>query len=403
MSNDLRHLREFFAQLAAAGLDAANVLRWFGVPRLTDARWAPAPPPTERPRRGLGGWIALWVAGEAVALDDLRPRLDAAVRAALLAHGLAEEDGARLRPRARVLPWRGLWVASPPDEAFDVSALNVAASLPPARTVWDVGCGAGLLSLAAARAGATVLGSDVHEELVGWARLNTVLNGVDARFVAADLLAAAPAGERFEAVLFNAPLLRAPLAAAGDEPRYVAAAGGEALALRFLDGVERFVAPGGRVLLHAQRTAGVAAALAAWAERARVVSVVFAHAPDGTPHALSEIDLGAAPGLRQATVPLSAACAHLSREILDQLGAARALADDATPLPAPWLELRTSERFDGGQRRRLDVRFGGTAVDEADVALLARLRGGTLGELGLTSEERERLDELVARSVVIVT
>ena len=75
---------------------------------------------------------------------------------------------------------------------------------------------------------------------------------------------------------------------------------------------------------------------------------------------------------------MSAACAHLSRAIFDAVAAPRALDDAATPLPAPWLELRTRERFDGG-RRALGVTFGGVAVDAEDVALLDRLRGEPLG------------------------
>ncbi|MCU1283460.1 MAG: Ribosomal protein methyltransferase (PrmA), partial [bacterium] len=166
--------------------------RWFGVPLVTDARFVPAP--AERPRRGLGGWIALWVAGEAVAAAGLQPSPTADERAALAALGWLEDDGATLRPRAVVLPWRGIVVASPPAEAFDVSALNVAASLPAAAaSLWDVGCGAGLLSLVAARSGARVLGSDVDGELVGWARLNAGINSVDAEFAVGDLL---DAGDR---------------------------------------------------------------------------------------------------------------------------------------------------------------------------------------------------------------
>src|SRR5207302_191153 len=106
-------------------------------------------------------------------------------------------------------------------------------------------------------------------------------------------------------------------------------------------------------------------------------SVVFAHAPDGTPHALTEIRVAAAPSHRRVVVPLSPACAHLSRAIFDALAAPRVLADDATPLPAPWLELRTRQRFDGG-RRALGTSFGGVALDDEDVALLDRLRGGPL-------------------------
>ena len=387
-------MQALFARLRRDGYCSENIARWYGVAMLpTDARYLTAP--SERPRRGLGAWIALWVAGEAVAAQALAA--GAEERAALVALGLVDDDGAVVRPRVRVLPWQDVLVASPPDEAFDVSALNVAASLPPAGSLWDVGCGAGLLSLVAARAGARVLGSDVDGAIVEWARLNAALNEVETTFVVGDLLAANQ--EIFDVVAFNAPLLRAPLAvAAGDEPRYSASPEGEALALRFLAGARARR----QILLHAQLTPAVDAALDAFAARAAVTTIVFAHAPDGTPHALSEIRVDAAPSRRRALVPLSAACPHLSRAILDALAAPRTLADDATPLPAPWLELRTRERFDGGRRHALGTTFGGVAVDAEDVALLERLRGETLGTLALAPATRERLCVMIDRGHVIL-
>ena len=334
----------------------------------------------QRPRRGLGGWIALWVAGEPVGRRAAAaPSADE--RAALVALGLVDDDGVTLQARATLLPWRGLVVASPPAEAFDVSALNVAASLPQRRRLWDVGCGAGLLSLVAARGGARVFGSDVDAELVGWARLNGALAGVDAEFAVGDLLAASD--RIFDVVAFNAPLLRAPLAVADEAPRYSASPEGEALALRFLDGVRAARShPAARAADARDRSRA-----RRLAPRAAVASVVFAHAPDGTPHALTEIRVAAAPARRRVTVPLSAACAHLSRAIFDAVAAPRALDDDRDAVPAPWLELRTRERFDGG-RRALGVTFGGVAVDDEDVALLDRLRGEPLGRSASAARAR---------------
>src|SRR5262249_45365052 len=157
------------------------------------------------------------------------------------------------------------------------SALNVAASMdvaalaPPAaaapegpRSVWDVGCGAGLLTLVAARTGAAVFASDVDETIVAWARLNLGLNGREAELGVGDLFAAAPPERRFDLLMFNAPLLRAPLAVADEMPRYLAAPRAEALALAFLDGLGARLSDGGRALLHAQLTPPVDAALADW-------------------------------------------------------------------------------------------------------------------------------------------
>ena len=121
----------------------------------------------------------------------------------------------------------------------------------------------------------------------------------------------------------------------------------------------------------------------------------------GTPHALTEIRVAAAPSRRRVLVPLSAACPHLSRALFDALAAPRTLADDATPLVAPWLERRTRERFDGG-RRALGTSFGGVAVEDEDVALLDRLRGESLGALALSSTTRERLCVMIERGHVIL-
>jgi SAM-dependent methyltransferase len=410
---DLQCARGLFARLSQAGFSDEGVARWFALPRVTDARWAPAPPAAERPRRGLGGWMALWVAGEAVEAAALRPLPSAPERAALVALALAADDGVMLTPRARLLPWRGLVVASAADEAFDLSALNVAATLPLAAlsaggSLWDVGCGAGLLSLVAARAGGRVFGSDVDAALVEQARDNAALNGLDATFAPGDLWSAAPDDARFDTIVFNAPLLRAPLAAAaGEAPRYSSATGGEALALAFLAGVAARLRVNGHVLLHAQLTPAVSTALAGWATRAAVLSVVFAHAPDGTPHALTELVTGPVAGWRRVEVPLSPACPHLSRPIFDGLGQAagrsRALDDTTTPIVASWLELRTSERFDGQGRRTLERRFGGAPIDDGDVALLDRLRGQPVGALALAADERERLSTFIARGWVIAS
>ncbi|HEX4461763.1 MAG TPA: methyltransferase, partial [Polyangia bacterium] len=264
-----------------------------------------------RPRRGLGGWLALFVAGEAVEVAALRPLPTADERAALVACDFVRDDGVTLSPCVRVSPWRGLVVASAADDAFDLSALNVAATLDVAALaaapshVWDVGCGAGLLSLVAARAGARVFASDLDAALVARAQDNAAINGLGLTAATGDSLAAAPSQERFDTIVFNAPLLRAPLAVAtGEAPRYSSAVGGEALALAFLDGVGARLQPRGRVLLHAQLTPAVVRALEAWATRAAVTSVVFAHAPDGTPHALTEIALAGAAGMRRVEVPL---------------------------------------------------------------------------------------------------
>ncbi|HEX8954296.1 MAG TPA: hypothetical protein VF945_20725, partial [Polyangia bacterium] len=61
----------------------------------TDARYLLAP--AGRSRQGVGGWIALWVAGEAVPLAALgRAAPGDAERASLVALGLVDDDATTL-------------------------------------------------------------------------------------------------------------------------------------------------------------------------------------------------------------------------------------------------------------------------------------------------------------------
>jgi len=385
-------VRAALARLVALGFAERQVNSWFGVPLITDARFVRPRP--DRPRRGLGGWIALFVAGEPVEAAGLGEEV-----AALEAAGWIERDGDRVRARVRLLPLFGLLVASDAqlsEEAVgapDVSALNSAACLPPrvAGAALDIGCGAGLIALVAARAGAQVIGSDVDARSLAFARLNADVNGVNIRWAEGDLFGA----ERgpFALIVFNAPLLRAPIAAdAGAAPRYLASPRGEALALEFVRGLESRLQPDGEALLHAQLTPALEEALASL-DRA-TVSLVFAESPDGTPHALTSIRPGR--GRRVLLTPLTSLLPHLRRELFDAYHAPTALSPDATPLPAPWLVLR-EERQLGGRWRQ--THFGAAPIDDEDRALLTSLDGRVWAELGA---DEERLARLIARGLVIV-
>lgn len=388
-------VRGALGRLVAMGFAERQVSAWFAVPLITDARFVR--PRADRPRRGLGGWIALFVAGEAVEAGGLGDEL-----APLEAAGWIAREGDRVRARVKLLPLFGLLMASDATlgeqavGAPDVSALNTAACLPArlAGAALDVGCGAGLIGLLAARAGANVIGSDVDERALAFARLNADVNGVNIRLAHADLYGA----ERgpFALIVFNAPLLRAPIAIdPGAAPRYLASPRGEALALELVRGLAERLAPDGEALLHAQLTPALETALGALAESGRAaVSLVFAEAPDGTRHALTSIRPGR--GRRVLLTPLTSLLPHLRRELLDAYHAPVALAPDATPLAAPWLVLR-DERQLGGRWRQ--SHFGAAAIDDDDRALLESLDGRPLAELRL---DQERLARLIERGLVIV-
>ena len=406
----IERARSALGRLVAAGFRPEQVARWFGVPEWTDARYVNAP--ADRVRRGLGGFIALLVAGETVEADALR-LLDVKEWAALVELGLVEEAAGRLRATVRLLPISGgsgvLVVGSDRGAsegevgAPDVSALNVASCLP-RRLVGptlDVGCGAGLLTLACAQAGAQATGGDVDERALAFARLNARLNGLATRFVLSDLFDGAPG--RFALITFNAPLLRAPLAVSDETaaPRYLSSPRGEALALDFLAQLDDHLLPDREALLHAQLTPAVEAALTSRAARARVTSLLFAAAPDGTPHALTAIGPGA--GRVRVRVVLGPLCPHLRREILDAHRRPRAPLDErACPIAAPWLELRESRQLGGPTPGWRQVSFGGVPLDEAERKLLERLDGTPLSALALDDEDRARLERLLKLGLAIL-
>jgi methylase of polypeptide subunit release factors len=411
-SDKISRVRAAVRSLQALGFRDDVVARWFGVPLVTDARYVPSSVRRSQ-RRGVGGWIALLVGGEEVPEADLVV-LEEADRAALVEAGLVERAGGRLRARVALVPILGLLLASDRIDAAgadavvvpDISALNLAASLPPnapdAR-VRDVGGGAGILSHRGARAGARAEGSDLDARALAAARLNAELNGLSARFREADLLAGADG--RYQLITFNAPLLRAAMVESDPaaSSRYYAAPRGEELALAFLAALPPHLSDDGEALVHVQLTPAVDRALDALAAERPVLSVRFAEAPDGTPHAMVVMRGSGPPERRRARVPLSPVCPHVSRRILDALAAPRVLVDEVTPLPAPWLELRQSRQLvPPGAPAWRALRFGATTIDDGELALLERLQGQPLGALALDGDDRARLMRLVDLGLVIL-
>lgn len=76
----------------------------------------------------------------------------------------------------------------------------LATHLEPGQTVLDYGCGSGILALAAARLGAGhVWGTDIDPQALAASRINASRNGIAARFVLPDALAA----KKFDVVVAN--------------------------------------------------------------------------------------------------------------------------------------------------------------------------------------------------------
>jgi release factor glutamine methyltransferase len=113
--------------------------------------------------------------------------------------------------RQRSSRWRGLTITVPhgvfhPGLFFStgVLAAEIERRRPIGRSVLDVGCGSGALSLVAARSGATVTAVDINAEAVHATAANATANGLDIEVLQSDLFAALP-GRRFDLVVVNPP------------------------------------------------------------------------------------------------------------------------------------------------------------------------------------------------------
>lgn len=396
--------------LGRAGFGERTVCSWYGAALVSDIRYLAPPAVERRPRRGLGGWIALWLAGEEVERRALGA-LDEGQLDALAASGLLTIEGEAVRASVALVPIAGvLVVADRLDEASpgavpapDLSAWNMAHALPPtAGSLLDVGCGAGALSLASARRGCRVIGTDIDGRALAFASLGAILNRLPAVFVEGDLFAGVD--ERFDAACFNAPLVRAPLA--GELPLYLRSPRGEALVSEFLAGVGRRVGVGGEALCHAQLTPAIEAASAS-AGFSAGLALHFADAVDGTPHALISLRRDLTHAWRRLRVPLGPALPHLRRELLDRLHAAQELLErgaalETIPLrPAPWLELARCWLAQGTGFRLREQRFGALTVDDEDVRLLERCQAGLAASSAAIPGRDQRLRRLVERGLLV--
>lgn len=401
--------------LQRAGFSERMVCAWFGVPLVSDARHVA--PSKARSRRGLGGYIALLVAGETIEASALG-LLDEAEWAALTAVGLVERDGQWVRARASIVPVGAVLVAADrldarsPDAVLspDVSAWNLAASLPASiATLLDVGTGSGAVALTAARRGARVVGTDVDRRALGYAQLNAHLNGVELSLLEGDLFAGVVG--RFDVVAFNAPLVRAELAGDRAAPLYLSSPRGEALLVDFLAGARARTTDAGEALLHAQLTPAVDEAAFA-SGYPRRLAIHFADAPDGTPHALLSLGASGAPGASRVRVPLGEACPHLRRELVERLHVTRDLAAarflrpqsfrEAVLRPPPWLELTRQEVHDGRSFRPRATRLGAVRLDGEELGLVERCDGRKVIEVAPDEAALERLATLADRGLLVL-
>lgn len=112
--------------------------------------------------------------------------------------------------------------------------------------VLEMGCGSGIISMHMAKAGAIVTAVDMDERAVRATENSALMNGLVVRAVQSDLFTNVPG--RFDLIVFNPPYLRGTIEGQED----LCWAGGEdgvCLTSRFLDGAEKHLEPGGRVML----------------------------------------------------------------------------------------------------------------------------------------------------------
>ncbi len=85
-----------------------------------------------------------------------------------------------------------------------VLATEIERLRPNGMSVLDVGCGSGLLSLVAARAGAVVTAIDINAEAVSATMSNATANGLNIEVLQSDLFAALD-GRMFDLIVVNPP------------------------------------------------------------------------------------------------------------------------------------------------------------------------------------------------------
>jgi release factor glutamine methyltransferase len=122
----------------------------------------------------------------------------------------------------------------------------------PGERVLEIGCGAGLAAVLAARAGARVVATDLRPEAVACTRENAIRNGVGDRVDVRQGDGFAPvAGERFDLVCTSPPQMPTPPDRERDDAEAAADSGGPD-GWRLLERVIRespaYLRPGGRVL-----------------------------------------------------------------------------------------------------------------------------------------------------------
>jgi hypothetical protein len=167
--------------------------------------------------------IRLFYLGAGIKATEGEDLIPAQILQALIACGLLERDGDRLRPNCSLSDFGGLLLAfdarariedCDPDAVFGpnptTQLLAKYSMVCPGDNVLDLCTGCGSLALAAAQKAATVTASDLNQRALHFGRINMALNEIrNVTFVHGDRFEPV-AGHRFNAIICNPPFFLAP-------------------------------------------------------------------------------------------------------------------------------------------------------------------------------------------------
>lgn len=269
------------AQLRTAGLVPRALDAWAGTARLSAL-----PARLERRRREdqppIAALFELLIGGRDVDASHLRA---ASLIDPLLAHGLVEHDGPRVRARVAILPLsRGYLVCDRLDAPLerdlvcwpDDSSHHLASAIPPGRrdTWLDLGCGSAMAPLVRPELAVRIAGIDINPRAVHHARLGAALSRI-LHFAAACGAVGDPV-EPADLVTCNAPIPDDRLPARSVPEVWRRADPG------FFDALWRAlplaVRPGGMIVVHGAAEALLPALRGAPGER-----VIVAYTPEDIP------------------------------------------------------------------------------------------------------------------------
>ena len=113
------------------------------------------------------------------------------------------------------------------------------------KTVLEIGCGSGFLSVLLAKKGASVTAVDISEEAVETTKTNAETNGTKITILKSDLFSSV--GGKFGLIVFNPPYL--PVEDGETDFTYAGGLSGRETIERFVSGVKDYLLPNGIVLI----------------------------------------------------------------------------------------------------------------------------------------------------------